>query len=46
LATTGKIASGQWLEKNVWTKLRIWGSGVRIAPGAPIGSKTYFNFVT
>ena len=37
MATTGKIASGQWLEKNVWTKLRIWGSGVRISSGAPNG---------
>ena len=27
------------------TRLRIWGSGVRISPGAPIGSKTYVNFV-
>jgi hypothetical protein len=38
LATTGKIASGQWLEKDVWTKLRIWGSGVRISSGAPMES--------
>ena len=35
MATAGKIASGQWLEKNVWTKLRIWGSGVQISSGAP-----------
>ena len=28
------------------TRLRIWGSGVRISSGAPIRSKTYANFVS
>jgi hypothetical protein len=35
------MACGRTLYKSIKTRLRIWGSDVRIVPGAPFKSDTY-----